>query len=151
MNNSKKRWSEDDEIYLEYYLYDDTEKEESYKAAAEFLGRSERAIKKKIWRMRKLNGSIGHINKPYSEKEITFIKEHYLTMKAKNIGVRLNRSPTSIINKAYELGIRKNKTMRDYEKRIRELITKGYNTYEISKELKISRPSINYFREKNNI
>lgn len=145
-----RKWAEDDEVYLEYYLYND-DKEKSYDAAALFLGRSKRSVKKKVWRMRKDNPRLGYIYRPYTTKEKDFIRKHYATMTAKNIGKRLNRTSKSVLMKALEMGLKKSVSVKDYELQIRDLANKGFTDYEMEKELKIKRQSISYFRRKNGI
>lgn len=146
---SRRKYSEDDEIYLEYFLYDRDEK--TFDVAAEFLGRSKSAIRKKVVRMRKENKDVGYMNRPYSKEEKEFIRKHYHTMTAKNIGTRLGRSRKSVTQKAFEMGLKKTRSLKRFEQEIINMARSGYSDYQIGKELGVAAASVAYYREKNNI
>lgn len=146
-----KNWSEDDEIYIEHYIFGEgADKEMTYEAAANFLGRSQNAIRKKVVRMRKEGSEIGYINRIYTEAEKHFIKQNYQNMTANNIGKRLGRPPRSIIYKAQKMGLKKNRSLKNNVKRIKELSKSGYTDYQIGKILGVHCQSVTYHRDKNN-
>ena len=146
----KKQWSEDEEIYLEYYLNGD-EKETSYDAAADFLGISNRQAIKKATDLRNKDDSIGYIYKPYSKYEIEYIKKNYKYMEYDDMAKHLNRSVSAVRRKISNLGLTKQKKIRDYDKEIRELAKQGYWQSEIARKLNLKQPSVNRYVLSNNI
>lgn len=126
----QRRWSEDEEIYLDYFLH---EPDQDFKAVAEFLGRSVKSVSTKADRMRKLEKNKRYLEKrhPYSEKEIEFLKRNYQTMKYKEIAIALRRSEISVQKKAWRLGLEKLHKPIEKKEEILRLNAKGLNSKEI--------------------
>lgn len=61
-----ERWSEDDEIYLEYFLY--STEDNLYKDAQEFLNKDIKSIYYKASSLRQKDKNVRHLKKPYSER-----------------------------------------------------------------------------------
>lgn len=143
-----KTWTEDEEIYLEYYLY---QGEKSYSNAIEFLERSPRSVWGKTNQLRKKDKSVSYIQKPYSEEEIGFIKKNYKTTPVKIIAKKLGRPEGSIRHKAYELGIKKRVNISDYDSEIKELAKAGFHKSKIAKELGLKTTSVHNYIRRNGI
>lgn len=145
-----RRWTEDEEIYLAYYLYEGEER--NYNAAAEFLGRSIEAVKNKAKRMRALGDeNIGFICKPFSDYEINYIKNNYKTMPVKLMSEHLGRPEYSIINKANRSGLTKQTSLKDYDTEIRELAAKGFWKSKIARALSLNIRSVTRYITDNKI
>lgn len=144
-----QRWTEDEEIYLEYYLYDEESK--NYDDAAEFLGKSHRKITKKAYKMRKKDKNIQCIQKDYQDWEIEYLKKAYFMTTTDVMSERLGRSRESIIAKANQLGITKLQKVREYDKEIRALASEGYTRAEIARKLKLKPKSVGDYINRNNI
>src|SRR5690606_23164473 len=147
----RKIWTEDDEIYLEYYLFGDNEREKSYDAAAEFLEVPNERLIKKVHKMRIKNKNIGYIRKPYTEKEVEFIKQTYRMWPTQKISEQLGRSQDEIMRKAKSLGITKLMKIRDYDKQIRDLAKQGRYKAEIERILGLNPKSVGDYINRNEI
>jgi len=144
-----KKWSEDDEIYLEYLAYDEELK--NYDDAAEFLGRSNKSIRQKLYEMRRELPNIGYIEKPWTDREIEFLRKNYLVIPADKLAERLRRTEGAVFQKAYKSGIRKRTRISDYDLEIREMASKGMYRYEIARELGLNANSVLYYINRNKI
>lgn len=144
-----KHWTEDELIYLEYFAFEnDTE----LKEASKFLNRSVNAITKKLWQLRKNDDyNIAYMNRPWTEKEIVFIKKNYSQMSYKAIARRLKRGIASVEAIARANGLYKQKTMKDYDFEIRELASQGHFPAEISRELNLNAGSVRAYMIAQNI
>lgn len=136
---SGKHWDEDELIYIEYFVFDN---DAQLNVAAEYLGRSLQAVKKKLWQLRKQDSNVQHIHRLWTKKEEDFLRRNYTTMTNKNIAQRLNRSVGAVEFRAAKLGLSKNRNIRDLDNEIRKLITEGYYLSQICKELGIKMPSL---------
>lgn len=134
-----KHWKEDELIYLEYFVFDN---DAQLSVAAEHLGRSIRAVKKKLCQLRKQDCNVQHINRLWTKKEEDFLKRHYTTMVNKNIAQRLNRSVGAVEYRAAKLGLSKNRNIRDLDSEIRKLIAEGYYLSQVCKKLDIKMQSL---------
>lgn len=135
-----KRWTNDEDIYLERFLYDNSEG--TYRDIAKFLGRTVNAVKNRSVRLRDKNKNIGIVQKRWTDKEITYLKNTYTSLPTKKIAEHLNRSEPSVIIKANSLGIYKLKRVRDYDSEIRELAKQGLWQSEIARQLSLPRRSV---------
>lgn len=144
-----KRWSEDDEIYLDYYLY--SAEERSYNSAAEFLGRPSDQVIKKANKMRAKGECLNYMRRPFSGKEIKYIKDNYKNISTELMAEYLRRSRDTIIEKANELGITKLKRMKDYDYEIRRLAKEGKYRAEIARMLGLNKRSVSDYITRNAI
>lgn len=136
----KNYWSEDDLIYLEYFLYDNDERR--YKEAAEFLGRTVKAVSQKACEMRKETKDAGYINRPYSKKEIEFIRANYTVIETNKLAERLGRTIHSVMRKASVLGIHKRKSLSNLDAEIRSMAARGKTRNEIAFKLGLKPNSV---------
>ncbi len=140
-------WTEEEIDYLERYCY---EPEETIEEVAMFLGRSRSSVASKIKRMRE-NHDIPLKLRPYTQKEVNYIKRKYAALPAKEIAEHLNRPVGSVMEKARLLGISKQKSLVDYDVEIRSLTAFGKTTVEIGKQLGISDRQVADYCYRNNI
>src|SRR5699024_2124485 len=101
--------------------------------------------------MRVKNKDIGHVRRPFTEREIEFIKRFYAKKPAEDIANYLGRLPGTIINKANNLGLTKRNKISDYDEQIRELAKKGYYRTEIARMLGLKKNSVIAYINKNGI
>lgn len=134
-----KHWNEDELIYLEYFVFDN---DAQLIVAAEHLGRSLQAVKKKLCQLRKQDSNVQHIHRLWTKKEDDFLKRHYTTISNKNIAIRLNRSVGAVEFRASKLGITKKNSIQKLDKEIRKLISDGYYLSQICKKLNIKMQSL---------
>ncbi|HEL7521307.1 hypothetical protein [Enterococcus faecalis] len=144
-----RKYSEDDEIYLEYYLYDEETK--TYDDAAEFLGRSNNQLIKKAHKMRRENENVGYVRKPFEDWEIEYLKKSYKKVPVAKIAEYLSRSEDTVINKANSLGIKKLTLLKDYDKDIRYLASKNYTRASIARILGLNYRSVMDYIQRNKI
>lgn len=144
-----KKWTEEEEIYLEYYLYDEDTKR--YKDAAEFLGRSELSVKTKAYKMRKKEAHIGYLQKDFEDWEIEYIKKNYSMIPTELMSEHLGRSREVIMWKAAQLGIAKLQRPRDFDKEIRKLAASGHTRASIARELGLKPKSVGAYINRNGI
>lgn len=136
----KDYWSEDDLIYLEYFLYDNDETR--YKEAAKFLGRTVKAVSQKAHEIRKGTQNVGYINRPYSKKEIEFIRANYSIIETNKLAESLGRTVHSVMRKASVLGIHKRKSLSKFDAEIRSMAAKGKTRNEIAFNLGLKPNSV---------
>lgn len=144
-----KKYSEDDNDYLEYYLYDGEEK--TYTPAAEFLGVSNDQLIKKMSKMRQKNRSIGYIQKPWSKREDEYIRRTYRMMSTKEMSEYLGRTRASIEWRAAKLGIKKLKQLKEYDFEIKRLASEGYYKAQIARKLGLNPKSVGEYINRNQI
>ncbi len=100
--------------------------------------------------------------RPYTQKEVNYIKRKYAALPAKEIAEHLNRPVGSVMEKARRpvgsvmekarlLGISKQKSLVDYDVEIRSLTAFGKTTVEIGKQLGISDRQVADYCYRNNI
>lgn len=142
-------WTEDEKIYLEYYLYDNETK--NYQNASDFLGRSDAAIRNKAYKMRKQDENISYLQKDFEQWEIEYIKKNYFLISTALMSEHLDRSRDVIIWKANQLGITKLQKVRDYDTEIRDLASKGYTRAAIARELGLKPKSVGDYINRNKI
>ncbi|HFL0606078.1 TPA: hypothetical protein ACGX6L_002157 [Listeria monocytogenes] len=142
-----KKWTEDDDIYLEYFVYENDTKVQE---AAEFLGRSKGAVYTRLNHLRRRN-NVGYINSRWTEKEDRFITDFYQKMPVTLISDRLDRSMYAVKSRAKKLGIQKTSPVYIHHQRIIALIEKGLHRKEIANELNVNVHSLSTYMRKNNI
>lgn len=144
-----ERWSEDDEIYLEYFLY--STEDNLYKDAQEFLNKDIKSIYYKASSLRQKDKNVRHLKKPYSERDILYMKRMYKIQTYKEIGEVLGRDSKAIHRKIKELGLVKNKRLKDYDEEIRRLAAQGHYKSEIARRIGVKPHSLHYYLEKHSI
>lgn len=132
-----KRWTNEEVDYLISYSIDpDNEK---IRDVAIFLNRSEASIKNKLKRLRKEKEYTRYVQRRWTPKEQTILKEavHYMTYK--EISGILGRTENSVMLRAQRLGLSKKVTSKEIievmERKVRILAKKGYTRREISEEV----------------
>jgi len=144
-----KRWSEDDDIYLEYFAYENDQKIEE---AAKFLGRSTNAVAARLVILRKRNEfNVSYLKKRWTQKEDEFIKKNYMHMSNASIAENLHRTAQAVSCRKRFLGLRKNDSISVHRKSILKMIEKGYFRPEIARKLGVSLPALTTFLNLNNI
>lgn len=145
----KKIWTEDDEIYLNYYLSSNEEK--NYESAANFLNCSRSQITKKANKMRVKGETEHYINKPFDKWEIDYLKKHYYMIPTTDIAELLSRSRETIIWKANSLGLTKLDKVRNHDSEIRRLAKEGFTRATIARKLGLKANSVGDYINRNNI
>lgn len=144
----KRIFSEEDEEYLAYYFYCG---EKSLDAAAEFLGLTNEKLYRKASKMRAKGQNVDYIYRPFTEKEIKYIKKNYRNIPTDLMADHLKRTREVIIYKANQLGLSKLDRVRDYDKKIRILADKGYTRAQIARELHLKPKSVGDYINRNHI
>ncbi|WP_348922056.1 hypothetical protein [Enterococcus rotai] len=143
-----RRWVEDDDIYLEYYVYSG---DGNIKQAADFLGRSPAAVVARLTKLRKEDRSVLRLKRKWLQKEDDFLKNNYKTMSNEQLSQRLGRSIPAIVSRKQTLDLRTIRPIAIHREKILELIDQGYYRPEIAKELNINEASLVNFLLINNI
>jgi ATP/maltotriose-dependent transcriptional regulator MalT len=143
-----RRWTEDDDIYLEYFAYSG---DGGIKDAAEFLKRSPAAVVARLAKLRKHDQSVSCLKRKWSQKEDAFLKKNYKTMPNEQLAQRLGRSIPAIVSRKQTLDLRTIRPISIHREKILELIDQGYYRPEIAKELNINEASLVNFLLINNI
>lgn len=143
-----RRWTEDDDIYLEYFAY---EGEERVQEAADFLNRTRAATIIRLSKLRERNNDVQFIRRKWTEREDDFLRKNYITMSNKMLAESLRRTSAAIDQRKAKLGLRVNKPITVHKDKIIELINQGYYRPEIAKELGINEGSLVKFLIINNI
>lgn len=146
-----REWTEDEEIYLEYLLYSDEDKEDSYTSAAEFLGVTNRQITSKAHKMRRRGDEVGYIQRPFTPYEIKYIKENYEHTTTDLMAEHLNRTRDVITWKANQLGVKKLQQLKYYDAEIRKLAAEGCYKAEIARKLGLKPKSVGDYINRNDI
>ncbi|EAC9872920.1 hypothetical protein BBQ08_12685 [Listeria monocytogenes] len=143
-----RRWTEDDDIYLEYFIYEsDTKLQE----AADFLNRTMGAVYTRLTYLRNRNDNICYAQKNWSAKEKEFLKEHYAKSSLDYLARRLGRTKSSVAYQVSKLGLRKVKILQSYDEEIRKLASEGYYNRQASRLLGISNSSLIQYSRANGI
>ncbi|ECC0317004.1 hypothetical protein FMU86_11935 [Listeria monocytogenes] len=139
-----KSFSEEEEEYLEYYLY--CEEDSTYYAAAKFLGCS--VAKIASWRnYRKLDTLI----RKWTQREYDILRHYYKTRDVYEISKMLNRTHYSVAKKASDLGLRKLNYPHKWDAEIRRLGESGYTIKEISEQIQLPLHSVRCYVYANKI
>lgn len=145
-----KKWTEDEDDYLEYFLYDHSEG--SYQEVADELGRSWGAVQTRVSFLRQKSKAVGYVKRRYSDGEIKFIRDQYGKMPTADIARRLNRSEDAIKTQAKLLKATRGFTYLEKKDDIMRLAAEGKTRPEIRKILKLpSQDGLNNFIRLNNI
>ncbi|ELU5198370.1 hypothetical protein SB888_000432 [Listeria monocytogenes] len=149
-------WTEDDDIYLEYFVY---ENDDNIGKAAEFLGRTKEAVLNRLVKLRKRDSSVAYIRRPWTKKEDELLKNNYIIMSNDQFAERLRRTKASVSGRKVLLGLTNKHMSKEDDKMIRHLGNQGYTIKEISAEMNLSyclvknyirSHKINYRRESKN-
>lgn len=143
-----RRWTEDDDIYLEYFAY---QGDSSIQEAAEFLNRSKAAVVARLQHLRKKDKNVRCLKRKWTNKEDAFLKRNYFLMKNAELAESLDRSKAAVDQRKAVLGLRVIKPISIHKEKIIELINKGYYRPEVAKELDINVDSLRHFLIINNI
>lgn len=143
-----EKWTEDDDIYLEYFAYDG---DAPIKDAAEFLNRTKAATVYRLVNLRRKNKDVPYIKKKWTQKEDEFLKNNYLVMNNLQLAERLNRTPAAVSLRKSMLGLKTIKPIAAHRARIIEMARLGYYQPEIAKELNINVDSLRKFLIDNEI
>lgn len=146
----RRRWSEDEELVLESFLINPDG--DNFKSIADLLERSENSVRNKARRLRNENSYLrNRFQRKFAMSEVQFIKDNYNTMSAKAIATRLRRTPKTVMNKANELGIRKQKDLASHDERIRKMARRGNTAREIAIAINSNDKSIRDYLYRNGI
>lgn len=145
----RKKWTEDEEIYLEYYVFSNDELD--YNEAAKFLKRTPSSIRGKMFKLRQRKNQKDFLRRPFSQAEKDFIKENYGHMSMKAIAKRLGRSPEVVSYKACQFGLQKLSQLEYYDEELRRLAREGYTVPEIRDLTGLKYSSIRYYLIRNDI
>ena len=140
--------SEDDLIYLEYFLRN--AKRGDLKIAADYLGLTQVQIYGIIYYQNKKH-SFGKSKRFYTKKDDEFIKRYYGILSTKKIAERLRRSVNSVNLRAEKIGCRMHKKVKPFKNEIIELASEGFTRKQISEKLDLNLKSLSGFCERNNI
>lgn len=142
-----KNWTEDEDIYLEYYLFSQDGKLEE---AAKFLGRSLNAVIKHASILRKGRKDY-YICRKWTEEEDNYIKANYKSVSYQSIGLRLGRSQKAVSNRARHLGLRKNNSLIALDSKIRKMANEGDYPADIARNLNLDYETLREYLNKHNI
>lgn len=142
-------WSEDDDIYLEYFVFkNDTNIDE----AAAFLNRTHNAVRTRIINLRKEDSSVAYIRKPWAAKEDDFLKNNYKVMSDAMLAERLRRTKGAVTGRKRKLGLKKiYKITTSQDKKIRSLGSAGHTITEIADAVQVPRRIIYSYVHNHNI
>lgn len=143
-----RKWTEDEEIYLEYFVYSC---DSDIKEAEIFLNRSKKSVSEKLKRMRKKDRNIGLLREKWTEREENFLIRNYLILTNKQLSEAINKTENAIANKKSRLNLRKEKHVKKHHNEIIELAKKGYRRRDIASELGIVYGSLNKYLIENKI
>lgn len=130
-------WSEDDDIYLEYFVF---ENDTNINEAAEFLNRTVDAVRTRIVNLRKKDSSVAYIRKPWTAKEDDFLKNNYKAMSDAVLAERLQRTKSAIAGRKRTLCLQKiYKLTSSQDKKIRSLGSSGHTITEIADAVQVPR------------
>lgn len=143
-----RKWTEDEDIYLEYFVY---ESDSNIEDAAKHLNRSKGAVSTRLTYLRDKSDAVVYIKRRWTEQEDEFIKMYYRQLPDKNIAIRLNRSEQAVKSRRGYLSLSRIRPITRHKAKILELIRKGCYRPEIAKELDIDEKSLSRFLKMNNI
>ncbi|NSP64419.1 hypothetical protein HRF19_05465 [Enterococcus faecalis] len=143
-----KKWTEDDDIYLEYFVFEgDTLVEE----AADFLGRSFGAVCTRLTELRKKDPEVRYLKRRWSKKEDDFLRRNYRSISTNDSSLALNRTTESVKSRRAFLGLTLIRPITPRKDEVRELIKNGYYSPHVAKTLNIDDISLSKFLKINNI
>lgn len=145
-----KRWTEDEEVYLEYCLFN--QEGVNYHEVADYLGRSYKSVIMKGYRMRKVNDNLSGQKRAYTTKQDDYLRMAYKKgFSREEMSLRLNRTQGSVSNRLALLGVIKLKKVKDYDEEIRDLAKRGFWKAEIGRILNFSPSTITRYTKEHNI
>ncbi|MGM0117369.1 hypothetical protein [Enterococcus sp. AZ189] len=142
-----RRWTEDEDIYLEYFLFSQDSKLE---IAAKHLNRSLNATIKHAAVVRAKRKDY-YICRKWTEDEDDYIKASYRSLSYENIGLRIGRSRKAVSERVRKLGLRKNNSLISLNDEIRQMAAEGFYPIDIAKSLKLDYETLREYLNKHNI
>ncbi|EJM9908594.1 hypothetical protein V8K72_001974 [Listeria monocytogenes] len=142
-----RRWTEEDDIYLEYFIFS---KDSKFEVAAEFLGRSLNATITRAAIIRKKREEY-YICRKWTEEEDNYIKSNYKLWTYKLIAKRLNRSCKAVSDRACFLGLKKNNSLVALDGEIRKMADEGIYAVDIARKLQLDYETLRGYLRKHNI
>ncbi|QDA74613.1 hypothetical protein EOT00_06530 [Listeria seeligeri] len=142
-------WSEEDDIYLEYFVF---ENDANINEAAAFLNRTHNAVRTRIINLRKEDSSVAYIRKPWTAKEDDFLKNNYKVMSDAMLAERLRRTKGAVTGRKRTLGLKKiYKITTSQDKKIRSLGSAGHTITEIADAVQVPRRVVCSYVHNHNI
>jgi hypothetical protein len=142
-----KHWTEDENIYLEYFIFN---RDEKLEVAAKFLNRSLNATIKHAAAIRKKRKDY-YIFRKWTSEEEDYIKDNYKSVSYASIGLRLGRSEKAVSGRARKLGLRKNNSLVALDKKIRQMAGEGVYPVNIARNLNLDYETLRGYLNKHNI
>lgn len=143
-----RRWTEDEDIYLEYFVYGNDGK---IHEAADFLGRSVGAVHARLYILRQNDTTVSMTNRRWTISEQEYLKRHHSAMSVRNMARRLRRSESSVAWRLNMLGLTKTKSIEMYDAEIRNLAENGYYLSQVVRALGIRKSSLVSYAKRNRI
>lgn len=109
----KEIWTEDDDIYLEYFIFS---KDGKLKEAAEFLNRSLDTTRSRAATIRKKRKDY-YICRKWTTEEDNYIKTNYKSVTYQAIALRLGRSRMAVTMRVQRLGLRKIRSIAELDEK----------------------------------
>lgn len=136
-------WSDDEDIYLEYFVY---ERDENIMEAAEFLGRTKVAVVNRLAVLRKRDENVGYIRRPWTKKEEEILKNNSIVLSNDMLALRLRRTSHAVSLRKSRMGLT-NKGLSDAEKEKIKVLCREYTLKEIAEKVAVSLNVVtNYVR-----
>ncbi|MBC2004661.1 hypothetical protein HCA78_12830 [Listeria booriae] len=133
---SKRLFTEEEEMYLEYYIL--CQDEPDFNAAAQHLNCTTKQIKN--WRGYHLKKST--LRRKWTERECAILRRFHPAMNVQEIAKMLNRPYSSVARKASNMGLKKLNYPNQLDAEIRKLGESGYTAREIAEELQFPLQTI---------
>lgn len=148
VRQNKKRWSEDDDDYLRYFV---SCGDARIKDAAVFLERTYCSVSARLTYLRKDDETVHRIKRKWTKKEDEYISKNFLKIDDKVIARNLSRSIEGVKSRRCALGLSKVRPIAKHKKTITTLAERGYYRKCIAKYLDIDVKSLSTFMRLNNI
>lgn len=144
----KKRWTEDDDDYLKYFVFSG---DSTIKEAAELLEKTPAAVSTRLTELRKIDQSVHYLHRRWTEKEDDYLRENYLKYDAKILAKNLGRTVESVKSRKSQLRLTIVRPVAKHRKTIIAMAKKGYYRKEIARFLNIDEKSLATFLRMNKI
>lgn len=144
----KKRWTEDEDDYLKYFVFSG---DSTLKDAAELLGKTTGAVSARLTELRKIDRSVQYLNRRWTEKEDDYLRDNYLKYDAKILAKNLGRTVESVKSRKSQLKLSLVRPITKHKEIIVALANKGYYRKEIAQFLNIDEKSLANFLRLNKI
>lgn len=144
----KKRWTEDEDDYLKYFVFSG---DSTIKDAAELLEKTPAAVSARLTELRKIDQSVQYLHRRWTEKEDNYLKANYLKYDAKILAKNLGRTVESVKSRKAQLKLSLVRPVTKHKEIIVALANKGYYRKEIARFLNIDEKSLATFLRLNKI